>query len=527
MQGTTAERARSVLFAHEYAFKGSNAADGPPTAVGLPKDKISGYTFPVETLEKDLGDKPGHFCGVAGIFSRKAINVPKTLFFPLFSLQHRGQESAGIAYRKNGKTVVYKDLGMVSQVLSRYLQMERSGNIGIGHTRYSTHGGNNIENAQPIVVSANKGDLAIAHNGNLANADELRNRLIEEGSIFQTTSDTEIFLHLLSRNHAPDFDTALKETLSQAKGAYSLALMHENTLYAIRDPWGFRPLYIGHKDDQTVIASETCALDILSISAYRSLEPGEVVKIEMDSETSWIMERPKEHSQCVFELIYFARPDSSVFDVGVYSQRKAFGRALAKADAPLHQIPSKDGDIVVPVPDSGNAAALGYAETSGIPFEIGLTRNHYTGRSFIMPTTAEREMVVKMKLHPIRDVIKGKRVFLVDDSLVRGTTARLLVKMIREAGAREIHLRLSSPEVRWPCFFGIDIPTRKELISNTKLAADIAVFIGADSVRFLGVDELKATLGKPKHFCFACFTGKYPMPVTIAEADKRMPLDPA
>lgn len=478
----------------------------------------------MEPLTEDTFEKPKHYCGVAGIFSKTAINIPSQLFFPLFSLQHRGQESAGIAYRKKDNTVVYKDLGMVSQVLSRYLQMDRPGHIGIGHVRYSTHGGNKIENAQPLVVKCNKGWIAIAHNGNLTNTEELRARLIEEGSIFQTTSDTEIFLHLLSRSRSPDFDQALKETLQEVKGAFSLAIMHEDTLYAVRDPWGFRPLYIGYKEDQTFLASETCALDIMTVSSYRQLEPGEVIKINAQGQSSYILPRPTEHSQCVFELIYFARPDSKVYDYSVHMQRKAIGRALALADGDIHAMGQED-DIVVPVPDSGNSAALGYAEASGIPFDFGLTRNHYTGRSFIMPTTAEREMVVKMKLHPIREAIQGKRVFLVDDSLVRGTTAKLLVKLIRDAGAREIHLRLSSPEIKWPCFFGIDIPTRSELISNIKSPEEIAQFIGADSVRFLDLDELKGTLRQPHNFCYSCFSGSYCMDVSIQQSDLKMPRD--
>jgi amidophosphoribosyltransferase len=470
-------------------------------------------------------EKPGHFCGVAGIFSKTPVNIPRLLYFPLFSLQHRGQESAGVAYRKGDTTVAYKDLGMVSQVLSRYHTMERSGHTGIGHVRYSTHGGNKIENAQPLVVKCNKGWVAIAHNGNLTNTEDLRNTLIDDGAIFQTTSDTEVFLHLLSRSRANNFDDALKETLLQTKGAFSLVIMHDDTLYAIRDPWGFRPLYIGYKDDMTVIGSETCALDIMSVQSMRSLEPGEVVKVDFKGQSSWMQPRPASHSQCVFELIYFARPDSKVYDYSVYQQRKAIGKALALADSDFHAQGNNDTDIVVPVPDSGNTAALGYAEASGLPFELGLTRNHYTGRSFIMPTTNEREMVVKMKLHPVREAIQGKRVFLVDDSLVRGTTARLLVKLIREAGAREIHLRLSSPEIRWPCFFGIDIPTRNELISNIKSPEEIAQFIGADSVRFLSIQELQSTLRQPHNFCYSCFSGTYCMDVKIRQEDCCQPRD--
>lgn len=480
--------------------------------------------IPDPTFE-DIDQKPGHYCGVAAIHSRTPINLPVQLFFPLFSLQHRGQESAGIAYRKGDSTVCYKDLGMVNQVLGRYLEGERLSKVGIGHVRYSTHGGNKLENAQPLVVDCNKGEIAIAHNGNLTNTEEIKHKLFMEGSIFQTSSDTELFLHLISRSLQKNFQDALVETLNTVKGAYSLAVMHDDTLYAIRDPWGFRPLYIGFKDDMTVIGSETCALDILNVTNFRSLEPGEVIRIDDDGIHSFILPRPQSHQQCIFEMIYFARPDSQVFDYSVHTQRKLMGKALAEGDQELHTQGIPDNDIVVPVPDSGTSSAIGYAEASGIPFDMGLTRNHYTGRSFIMPTSSEREMVVKMKLHPIREVIQGKRVFLVDDSLVRGTTARLLVKMIRDAGAREVHLRLTAPEIRWPCFFGIDIPTRAELISNTHTPEMIAKHIGADTVKFLSISALKSTVRDPHNFCLSCFTGEYCMSVPLRRSEMKSPRD--
>lgn len=460
----------------------------------------------------------GHYCGVVGIYSESPVNIPVQLYFPLFSIQHRGQESAGIAYRKSGETIVYKDLGMVSQVLSKYLETEKLGKVGIGHVRYSTHGGNKIENAQPLNVICNKGEIAIAHNGNLTNTKELRDALVDDGSIFQTSSDTEIFLHLLSRSRKKNFTDALTETLSTVKGAFSIVMMHNDTLIAARDPWGFRPLYVGSRDGLTVVVSETCALEILRIDNYRQLEPGEILMIDEQGERSIFLPRDRS-SQCVFELIYFARPDSKVFDVSVYQQRKRMGMMLAKMDRDLIAEEGPEGSVVVPVPDSGNAAALGYSVGSGLLFEQGLTRNHYTGRSFIMPTTAERELVVRMKLHPLRNVISGKRVFLVDDSLVRGTTAKILVKLLKEAGARQVHLRLSSPEIRWPCFFGIDIPTRSELISNHLEPEEIANYVGADSVKFLDLDLLKDTLDDPDTYCYACFSGKYPMRVPILESE--------
>lgn len=455
------------------------------------------------------GPSLGHHCGVAGIFSRSPINIPEKLFFPLFALQHRGQESAGIAYRKGDQTVVYKDLGMVSSVLSRYLTGTRASTTGIGHVRYSTHGGNKVENVQPLHVICNKGEITLAHNGNISNTQALKSMLFDEGSIFQTSSDTELLLHLLSRSRAASFYEALIETLQMVEGAFSMVLTHEDSLVAVRDPFGFRPLYIGWKDDMTVVASETCALDILKVTDFRSVEPGEVIVIDHDGERSDLLPRQPERRQCVFELIYFARPDSQVFDVSVHTARKQMGASLARADGP------DVGDIVVPVPDSGTSAAIGYAEAANLPFDFGLTRNHYAGRSFIMPTTSERELAVRMKLHPVREVIEGKRVVLVDDSLVRGTTARILVRLIKEAGAAEVHLRLSSPEIRWPCFFGIDIPTRTELISNHLTPDEIARTIGADTVRFLSLELLRESLASPTDFCYACFSGRYPVNVPL------------
>lgn len=456
-------------------------------------------------------EKIGHFCGIAGVYARDTVNIPEQLFFTLFSLQHRGQESAGIAYRRVDETIVYKDLGMVSQVLSRYLDKEIRSHLGIGHVRYSTHGGNKLENAQPIHVRCNKGEIALAHNGNISNSRHIQKELFDEGSIFQTSSDSELALHLISRSRCTDFDDALIETLGRLEGAYSMVMMHNNTLVAVRDPSGFRPLFIGSRDGLTVVASESCALDVLHITDYRAVEPGELIKVDADGVRSRFLPDRLPTRQCVFELIYFARPDSRVFDTSVYVSRKRMGAELARADGRI-------GDVVIPVPDSGNSAALGYAEEAGIPFDLGLTRNHYAGRSFILPTKAARRLAVRMKLHPVRDVIRGKRVILVDDSLVRGTTAKILVALMKEAGATEVHLRLSSPEIRWPCFFGIDIPTREELISNHMTAEEIARFIDADSVRFLSVEQLQRCLDLPSDYCFACFTGRYPFRVPLPDA---------
>jgi amidophosphoribosyltransferase len=459
-------------------------------------------------------EKPGHFCGVIGIYSPAEINIPEKLFFPLFALQHRGQESCGIAYRKGEKIVAYKDLGMVSQVLGRYLTEERPSRIGIGHVRYSTSGGNKLENAQPMVANCNKGEIALAHNGNISNTGELKAQLFAEGSIFQSTSDTELILHYLSRLKGKTFIEALTETLLHIEGAYSLVMIWNETLIGIRDPLGFRPLYCGTKDGMTVFASETCALDILQARDVRSVEPGEMIIADSAGTRSIRFAESKQKRQCGFELIYFARPDSRMFAQSVHAARKRMGAALARAD---REAGFPDADLVLPVPDSGNSAALGYAEEAGLPFELGLTRNHYTGRSFIMPTPNQRELAVRMKLHPVRDVLEGKRVVMVDDSLVRGTTSRIIVNLIREAGVKEVHVRLSSPEIKWPCFFGIDIPTRKELISNRMSPAEIARHIDADSVRFLEEPLLRECLPDPSDFCYACFNGNYPCKVSLGE----------
>ena len=445
-----------------------------------------------------------HHCGVAGFFSAAPVNLPEKLFYSLFSLQHRGQESAGISYRENGKTVTYKDLGMVSSVLSRYLTKQRPSNAAIGHVRYSTRGGNRLENAQPIAVTCNKGDIALAHNGNISNAQKLHDELRDAGSIFQSTSDTELILHMISLSRKQDFFSAFTDTLERLEGAFSMVLIHDESLIVVRDPHGFRPLYIGEKDGVTAAASETCALETLNITEYRQVKPGEIIVVDKNGRRSSFLKSDGVVSQCIFELIYFARPDSHVFDESVHGTRKRMGAALWECD------PVK-GDIVVPVPDSGNNAAIGYAEASGIPFDHGLTRNHYAGRSFIMPTTAQRELAVRMKLHPIRETIAGKKIILVDDSLVRGTTSRILVKMLKEAGAAEVHLRLSSPELKWPCFFGIDIPTREELISNSKSPEEIAEHTGADSVMFLPIEKLKECVKDREGYCYACFCGDYPV----------------
>ena len=455
---------------------------------------------------KDYYSKPRHSCGIAGIYSETLINIPEKLFYILFSLQHRGQEGAGISYVKNGNIKTYKDLGMVPTVLSRYLQMDRSSNVGIGHVRYSTKGVNKLENVQPIHAVSNKGDIAIAHNGTISNSDDIRKLVFDKGAIIQSSSDTEIILHLLAMSEEKKFKKAFFDTLNMLEGAYSLLMIKDDSLIAVRDPHGFRPLYVGKKDDLIVFASETCALDILRIFDTREVEPGEVITVNKNGMKSEFFAKSKSRSHCIFELIYFARPDSSIFGKSVHIMRKKMGAALAEEE-------TVEGDIVMPVPDSGNSAAMGYAEKSGLPLEYGLSRNHYAGRSFIMPTKEQRELMVRMKLNPVKDIVKGKKIILVDDSLVRGTTSRLIVKLLREAEVKEIHLRLSSPEIKHPCYFGIDIPTKEELISNRMTPEAIAQHIGADSVRFLSIEKLKEVVENTEDFCFACFSGSYPLEI--------------
>ena len=388
----------------------------------------------------------------------------------------------------------------------RYLSLERLTHVGIGHVKYSTKGGNKIENVQPLNVVCNKGHLSIAQNGTITNAEELKKGLVDIGAIIQSSTDTELVLHMLSRTKKATFIETLKDVLDKIEGALTFVMLHDNELIATRDPHGFMPLWVGKKKDGTVVvASETCALDVMQVTDYREVKPGEIIIVDENGMRSDFI-KPRKQSQCVFELVYFARPDSYVFGESVYEMRKRMGMALAEDD-------NVKGDVVMSVPDSGNYAAIGYALKSGLPFEYGLSRNHYVGRSFIMPTQTERELVVRMKLNPIKSVVEGKRIILVDDSLVRGTTSKIIVKMLREAGAREIHLRLSSPEVKSPCYFGIDITSKDELISNRMTPQEIAKYIGADTVKFLPVDKLRKCVNDKDNFCCGCFDGKYSVKV--------------
>ena len=440
-------------------------------------------------------------CGLFGIWNHpEAGNVA---YLGLYALQHRGQESAGIAATDGDVFHVERAMGWVADVFGPERLRRLPGRVAIGHVRYSTSGSSTLRNAQPITAKTARGPIAIAHNGNLTNADVLRREMVRDGAIFQSNSDTEVILHLLARAPAGSLEEQLAHALGQVKGAYSLLILTREAMYAIRDSYGFRPLTLGRLGDAHVVASETCALDLMEAKWEREVEPGEILVLSDAGVRSLRPFPPGERLQCVFEYVYFARPDSILWGRNVHAVRKAMGRQLARE----HPV---EADIVIPVPDSGTSAALGYSEEAGTPYETGLIRNHYVGRTFIEPKQGIRHFGVKVKLNPMRETLDGRRVVVVDDSIVRGTTSRKIVKMIRSAGAREVHVRISSSPIQWPCYYGIDTPTRKELIASSHEPEEIRRYLGADSLGYLSLDGmLKATGSDPAHFCHACFTGGY------------------
>jgi len=435
----------------------------------------------------------------------------------LYALQHRGQESTGISSSDGDQVFTHKEMGYVADVYSEDVLKRLKGLNAIGHTRYSTAGDSNEDNAQPIVVKniRSYGTVALVHNGNLINAVSLREGLERQGAIFQSTSDSEVILHLLARSAADNLMDALGETLSQVQGAFSLLLLTKDSLIAVRDPNGFRPLNIGKVANSYVFASETCAFDLIGASYIREVEPGEIVLIRGEALTSVKALHAPRLAKCIFEHVYFSRPDSIVFGRTVQTSRDLMGRILAQEN-PL------DADLVVPIPDSGVAAAIGYSQESGIPFAFGLIRNHYVGRTFIEPKTKIRHFGVKVKLNPVRELLAGKRVVLIDDSIVRGTTSRKIVKMVRAAGAKEVHMRISCPPTMSPCFYGIDTPTKKELIASSHTVEEIAKYIEADSLAYLSLPGLiKAVGGKGSEFCNACYTGQYPIDFVDTMSDAK------
>ena len=426
-------------------------------------------------------------------------------YLGLYALQHRGEESAGIVVRSGKKLRYHKGMGLVGDVFAEDNIKSLRGNLAVGHVRYSTTGSSSTKNIQPFWVDHKKGQITIAHNGNLVNTVELRNVMETKGSIFQTTMDSEIIAHLLARSEKNSIKERVASAMSQLQGAYSLVLMLDNLLIGTRDPFGWRPLCLGKVDGAYVLASETCALDLIHAEYIRDIEPGEILFINRDKLESIKPFTKTRHAFCIFEYIYFARPDSNIFDNNVYQTRKCLGKQLAR------ECPA-DCDIVMPIPDSGNYAAIGFSEESKIPFEIGMIRNHYIGRTFIQPSQFIRDFRVKVKLNPIKEVLQGKRVVVIEDSIVRGTTSRVRVKTIRESGAKEVHMRVSCPPLRFPCFYGIDFPTKKELIASTHSIEWIRDFIGVDSLEYLSLEGMLKSMPLPKEeFCTACFNGNYPI----------------
>jgi amidophosphoribosyltransferase len=445
-------------------------------------------------------------CGICGIFGHK--DAAQLSYLSLFALQHRGEESAGIVTYDGKKTHSYKGMGLVGDIFNEANLKSLRGHLAIGHNRYSTTGSSVSKNIQPLLVNYRKFPIAVAHNGNLTNAYQLRDRLEKEGSIFQTSLDSEIILHLLVKSPRQDRKQKIIEALSQIEGAYSLVLMIDNTLVGARDPYGFRPLCLGELNGAYILASETCALDLLQATYIRDIQPGEVVFIDnkgIDSIKPFTCGRC---SYCIFEYIYFARPDSNIFGRSVYLTRKRLGRKMAQENP-------GQADFVSPIPDSGNYAALGFAQEANLPFEMAMVRNHYVGRTFIQPSQLIRDFRVKVKLNPIKGILQNKRIILVEDSIVRGTTSRSRVRTIREAGAKEIHMRISCPPLRFACFYGIDFPTQRELIASGHSVEWIRDFIGVDTLQYLSLEGMLEAMDLPReNFCTACFNGDYPVKIS-------------
>jgi len=442
-------------------------------------------------------------CGIFAVTGHK--DAARLTYLGLYALQHRGEESAGIVVYNGGKISSHKGMGLVGDVFDERIIKSLRGDLACGHVRYSTTGASIAENIQPFLVNLRRGHIAIAHNGNLTNTLKLRQALEGEGSIFQTTMDSEIIAHLLVKSKKKDVQASVIETLSQLEGAYSLVLILNDLLIGARDPYGFRPLCLGKLDGAYVLASETCALDLIQAKYIREIEPGEVVFISRGKLESIKPFSKTRHALCIFEYIYFARPDSNIFGKNVYLTRKRLGCQLTR-ECPVNC------DLVMPIPDSGNYAAVGFAQSSKIPYEVGMIRNHYVGRTFIQPSQFIRDFRVKVKLNAIKDVLKDKRIVIIEDSIVRGATSRVRVKTLREAGAKEVHMRISCPPLRFPCFYGIDFPTKKELIASNHSIEWIRNFIGLDSLKYLSLKGMLEAMLLPKEeFCTACFNGVYPV----------------
>ncbi len=448
---------------------------------------------------------PREECGVFAVYGHE--EAAKLTYFGLYALQHRGQESAGIV-ASDGKSVSeYKAMGLVSEVFNEDKLKNLKGHLAIGHVRYSTTGSSVLQNAQPFKVCHAGGTLAVAHNGNLINATEIRKALEEKGSIFQTTMDSEVVVHLIAKSRARGLEEGVRNAMSLIKGAYSIVLLTEESIVGFRDPYGLRPLCIGKVNGAYILSSETCAFDLIQAEYVRDVEPGEVVVIDEGGLRSFKAIEAERRANCIFEFIYFARPDSNIFGKNVYAFRKALGEALAREV-------SIEADFVMPFPDSGNYAAIGFSQASGIPFEFAMIRNHYVGRTFIQPSQSMRDFGVRVKLNPVKEILRGKRVIIVEDSIVRGTTSRTRIKAVREAGAKEITMLVSCPPIRYPCYYGIDFSTKGELIASKNSVEEIRTYLGLDDLHYLSLESMINASGRTKDdFCLACFNGDYPMEV--------------
>lgn len=452
-------------------------------------------------MPDELKDK----CGVFGVFGHK--DASYLTYLGLYALQHRGEESAGIVSTDGKQMYSHRSMGHVRDVFEDFHMETLIGDRAIGHVRYSTTGSSNLKNAQPILVDYSRGEIAIGHNGNIVNADILRSELEAYGSIFQTTTDSEIIIHLMAKPAYRNIEEGVIEALGRVKGAYSLVFLTNQYLIAARDPQGFRPLWLGKKDGATLVASESCAFDMVDAEPVREVEPGEVVFISSKGTKSVKLQNAEEthHAHCIFEHVYFARPDSKIFGESVHLVRERLGRKLAQE----HPVPA---DFVIPVPDSGNSAALGYSQESGIPLEYGIIRNHYVGRTFIQPSQGMRDFKVRAKFNFVKEILKDKRVVVVDDSIVRGTTSKMRVKSLRASGVKEVHLRISCPPHRFPCAYGIDFPTREELIANKYSVDEIKKYFDCDSIGYLSLEGMLSCVSFPKEsYCTACWSGKYPV----------------
>jgi len=466
------------------------------------------------TSEREIYEK----CGVFGIYAQSG-KVAEIIFYGLQALQHRGQESAGIAVSDGENILIFKDLGLVNQVFNEQNMAPLQGHIGIGHTRYSTKGENNWQNSQPLYRMFKNESFAIAHNGNLTNAEEIRNEQIKNGINFDSNSDTEVIASLIESSEKESIEDAIKDAINRIKGSYSLVILTKDKVFGIRDPHGFRPLVLGNIGDSFIIASESCALDIIDADFIREVDPGEIVVLDRNGMRSQMILPVERMSMCVFELIYFARPDSYLNNKNVFKVRHRLGQELAK-ESPA------DADMVISVPDSGTPAAIGYSAESKIPYAQGFIKNRYVGRTFIQPKQKTRDISVKLKLNPLKDIIRGKKLVVVDDSIVRGTTSKKIVQMLYNAGAKEVHMRITCPPLLYPCYYGVDMATSKEFLANHKKLEDIRKFLNVDSLKYLSMKGLIKAIGYSKEkFCFACFNGDYPVTIPKKKYSGKYSLD--